>query len=282
MDMPNLPASLPPFAKLFATAYNTSFGGYMAPPRDQTRPFTAADILAWRQQYADKPQYDSVELEVASFIYSLIRMTGAKSILETGCSRGFSTCFLAAGVNDNGGGRVVSIDVDELFHLWEGSEVGKQVHFMKMSSTEALESLLEIDPNPSFDLLFLDSLHTYQHLMTEIMLFDRYLKVGGSILLHDTIFYDCLGPVAMELAANPRFETVTLPSPRDHGRKSRCPGVTLATKISDDRDTYPLSISQKYIGWTHPVEKLRPDESRDIFVTSIIDLLREEKLAKAR
>lgn len=270
-----LPMSLPSLARTFAAAYDRSTGGYRVPPRhEMTQPFSMQEIEYWQQQCASAPQYDAVELEVAMMLYSLVRLTEARSILETGCSRGFSTSFLASGVVDNGGGEVISIDVEKCFHLWEGSEIGSSIQFLQMSSSDAGRLI----PGACFDMLFLDSLHTYAHLLTEIMLFDKNLKVGGSIILHDTLFYDGLSLVAQALSDNPRFETVTLPTPRKHGFPSRCPGVTIATKISDDRQKYPFQLSQKYLDWNEVTAATGYGEERTVASKPLLQILREERL----
>lgn len=271
-----LPDRLPPLAKLFAQMYDPQSGGYIAPPRHQTKMFDEKDLVEWQEKYMSSPQYDSIELEVALFIYSLARMTNAKRVLETGCSRGFSTSFLASAVADNNGHSVVSIDVDSLFHLWEGSDVAPLIKFMNGSSTNLIQQVRAALNGQMFDMLFLDSLHTYTHLMAEIMLYEKHLKIGGLIVLHDTIYYDCLGPVALQLSENPRFEVITLPSPRSHSNGSRCPGVTVATKISNNAEQYPLQISQRYVEWTTAVLQSDKYLNRTTRSEPMLDVLRRE------
>jgi len=273
----SLPARLPALVRLFAETYDASTGGYLVPHNRSMRRFNEADVAGWRRKYASEPQYDSVELEVASFLYSLLRMTGGKRVLETGCSRGFSTSFLATAVTDNGDGRVISIDADNLFHLWEGSEVEPAITFIKANSLDAIGQVRELLNGEMFDFLFLDSLHTYAHLMAEIMLYERLLKIGGIIILHDTIFYDCLAPVVMQLSECPRFNVITLPSPRKHAHVTRCPGVTIATKISEDVERHPLQISQTYFEWVSDIVNLPGYPDRNSMSEPMLDILRREK-----
>jgi hypothetical protein len=198
-------------------------------------------------------------------------------VLETGCSRGFSTSFLATAVTDNGDGGVISIDADDLFHLWEGSEVEPAITFINANSLDVVGQVRELLNGEMFDLLFLDSLHTYAHLMAEIMLYERLLKTGGMIVLHDTIFYDCLAPVVMQLSECPRFEVITLPSPRKHAHGTRCPGVTIATKITDDVERHPLRISQTYFEWVSDIVNLPGKPDRNSMSEPMLDIMRREK-----
>jgi predicted O-methyltransferase YrrM len=45
-------------------------------------------------------------------LYLLARSTGAKSIVEYGMSFGISTLFLAAALRDNGGGRIITTEIE--------------------------------------------------------------------------------------------------------------------------------------------------------------------------
>jgi len=273
----SLPARLPELVRLFAETYDASIGGYLVPHNRSMRRFNEADVAGWRKKYASDPQYDSVELEVASFLYSLLRMTGGKRVLETGCSRGFSTSFIATAVTDNGDGSVITIDADDLFHLWEGSEIEPAITFINANSLDVIDQVRELLNGEMFDLLFLDSLHTYTHLMAEIMRYERLLKTGGMIVLHDTIFYDCLAPVVMQLSECPRFEVITLPSPRKHAYGTRCPGVTIATKISDDVQRHPLQISQTYFEWVSDIVNLPGQPDRNSMSEAMLDIMRRER-----
>lgn len=279
----NIPTSLSELAKLYSLSYDSKTGGYLTPPRHLvTKPFTLEDVNEWKIKCTEFPMYDSIELEVAIALYSIIRLTGAKNILETGCSRGFSTCFLAAGVSDNNGGKVTTVDTVSCFHLWEGSNLEKFINFNQMQSFDLYKNV----ENEQFDMLFLDSLHTYKNLMEEIMIFERKLKIGGILVLHDTLFYDGLGFAANSLLENPRYETINLPTPRRHKNNSRCPGITVSMKISDDIEKYPFYISQKYINWDEETfwedpsikNNLCTNKKRDFHSESILDILRNKKI----
>ncbi len=272
-----LPANLPNLAALFTNTYDTKTGGYIVAPRPVFARFSQDDVDKWK---ADKlvPKFDSIELEVAQFIYSLLRMTGAKTIFETGCSRGFSTCFLATAAHDNGGGSVITVDVEDIFHLWDRSALENSIQFINGSSVGVVDVVAELLSGDTFDVLFLDSLHTYRHLMLEIILYEKYLKVGGLIILHDTLYYDCLAPVVLAVDANPRFEVITLPSPRTHGRGTRPPGVTVIRKLNDDRISTPLFLSQEFVHWDSAEMKLQEFPDRKVGSEPMLNLLRKGRV----
>jgi len=111
------------------------------------------------------------------------------------------------------------------------------------------------------------------------MRYERLLKTGGMIVLHDTIFYDCLAPVVMQLSECPRFEVITLPSPRKHGHGTRCPGVIIATKINDDVERHPLQISQTYFEWLSAIVNLPGQPDRNSMSEAMLDIMRRESLS---
>ncbi len=148
---------------------------------------------------------------------------------------------------------------------------------LNANSLDVVGQVRELLNGEMFDLLFLDSLHTYAHLMAEIMLYERFLKTGGMIVLHDTIFYDCLAPVVMQLSECPRFEVITLPSPRKHAHGTRCPGVTIATKITDDVERHPLRISQTHFEWVSDIVNLPGVPNRNSMSEPMLDIMRREK-----
>ena len=83
--------------------------------------------------------------------------------------------------------------------------------------------------------------------MRELMLYEPLLEVGGAILLHDSLFFDGVGAAVRQLLANPRFQGVTLDTPRRALPNQRCPGVTIVRKVRDGGPD--LVMEQRYLGW---------------------------------
>lgn len=116
-------------------------------------------------------------------LYSLAR----GNVLELGTRGGVSTAALLAGVEARGG-HLYSIDIDDCSHLFEHP----QWTFVQGSSVdeETPRRLYEIVggggvPSRGFDLLFIDTIHTYEHVLAELELWARTVVMGGHILLHD-------------------------------------------------------------------------------------------------
>lgn len=63
-----------------------------------------------RRFWQDK--YVALDRDKAELTYALARATGARQVVEAGTSFGVSTLYLAAAVKDNGGGRVITCDIE--------------------------------------------------------------------------------------------------------------------------------------------------------------------------
>ncbi len=209
----------------FESRYNPETGGY-------------------RPRLGGKEDYGSVEVEVGRLWYSLVMLLRPRYVLETGTYFGYSTCMIAAALRDLGDERhVTTIDPEERDHLWRGTRLAPLIRWINMMSQDAAADLA----GSKFDLLVLDSDHHYNTIIAELMLFEPMLRRGGSILMHDTLFFDGVGAAVKQLEANPRFEVVTLPSPRTHGDpKGRKPGVTIVRKVREKGPA--IEFERKYDG----------------------------------
>jgi predicted O-methyltransferase YrrM len=187
-----------------------------------------------------KISYASVEVEVGRFLYSFVNMVGANYILETGTNKGYSTAMLAAALkNGSSNGKVYTMDISAHRYLFQRTRLDNIEVIIKNS----LEH--DFDPDIIFDILVLDSDHSYFTVINELIKYEKCLREGGYILMHDSLFYDGVGMAVEQLMTNPRFEVITLESPRTHGvAASRCPGMTVVKKISGS-NLFPLVYNEE-------------------------------------
>lgn len=101
---------------------------------------------------------------------------GAQNILELGVRTGNSTRALLQAA-DKTNGRVTSIDTHDC--SWVGQDNPRWA-FIKMDD-------LEYNVPRALDLLFIDTEHTYDQCLAELNKFALWVRIGGVILLHDTI-----------------------------------------------------------------------------------------------
>lgn len=96
----------------------------------------------------------SVLIEEAFFLYSLVRMTKPKYVVEGGTYCGIATIFLAEGLRDNGFGRITTLEHNE------GTWKVAKVVFERLDYPEIDLQYGDIEkftPNQVIDFLFLDT-----------------------------------------------------------------------------------------------------------------------------
>ena len=113
-------------------------------------------------------------------------------IIETGIAHGGSIIFSASMLEIIGNnGLVVGIDVDIREHnrkAIESHSMYKRIKMIEGSSTEShvIEQISEIVYNRKRVMVFLDSLHTHDHVLTEMNLYAPFVTVGSYMVLPDT------------------------------------------------------------------------------------------------
>jgi predicted O-methyltransferase YrrM len=192
--------------------------------------FGKAVLEDWRRDYADAPNYGPIELEVARFYKCYVELNRPNLILESGTRDGFSTLSLAAGLQTLGRGKIYTLDADVQNHLFQGLSVEKHIVFLRGAVGEiSLESLPDGE-RTTFDLLVLDGDHRYGGVVAEINRYAPMLRVGGGLILYNSMYFDGVGLAVRALMNSAAFEVSTMQTPRRHGRNSRCPGLTIARK----------------------------------------------------
>lgn len=162
----------------------------------------------------NEARVNSVELEVGRLYYNLVMLIKPQLVLETGVSQGYSTCCIAAALEHLGqNGKIYCVDPMIIPHLWDGSALEKSIIWFPAFSHEIVERVNDLQ----FDMLVIDSEHSYLVAMEEVIAFERLLKPGGYIVMHDVLLFDGVGATVSQLMRNPRFEVVTLTSPRTSG-----------------------------------------------------------------
>lgn len=110
-----------------------------------------------------------------------LRVLAKGNVLELGVRKGVSTSALLVGVEENGG-HVWSVDIDP---TCEENFKGHP-HWTFICGDSLILSPLE---PPSLDLLFVDTLHTKDHVLKELEKWGPLVKPGGVILVHDAITF---------------------------------------------------------------------------------------------
>lgn len=144
-------------------------------------------------------------------LYQLARARGARRIVEFGASFGISTIYLAAAVRDNGGGRVITTEMEpgkiaRARENYARAGVGDEI---ELRAGDALQTLRDLDG--PIDLLFLDGWK--DACLPVLQLLEPHLARGACVLCDDMKpFRRTLRPYVDHVRGNPdRYASMELP-----------------------------------------------------------------------
>ncbi|HVW67957.1 MAG TPA: class I SAM-dependent methyltransferase [Steroidobacteraceae bacterium] len=128
-----------------------------------------------------KDVYLAVSRETATLLYMLVRHSNARNVVEFGTSFGISTLHLAAGVRDNGGGRVIGTEFEpsKVARARANMSAGGLADLVEIRDGDALETLARDLPH-SIDLVLLDGAKSLY--LPVLALLEPKLRVGALIV----------------------------------------------------------------------------------------------------
>lgn len=218
------------FLQELKSLYDSDSGGWRLPGwLDQ--PCGPEMIEIWRRTMP--LNYACVEREVGDLYQTPVANLKPRVVLETGTNIGYSTLCIADSMNVHSpNGIIYTIDVRPGYHLFDSTISGQLVKFVLGNSLGvSLADLGVIGGAETFDMLVLDSDHTYGTVARELNRYLPLLKTGGVAILHDSMFFDGIAVVVRELARFPAVEVLSFRTPRRHVEGTRCPGITLVRKV---------------------------------------------------
>lgn len=169
-------------------------------------------IAAVKQIVGDLPHMTIPQAETIS---QFITEHRCENVLELGFNYGVSTCYMAAALADlwrgePGRGRITTIDLvragknqPNIEHLLEriGERQRVSVHYEPTSYNWRLMKFLEAQPQPRFDLCYLDGAHNWFVDALAFFLVDRLLAPGGWIIFDDLDWSYATSPARKDSAA---------------------------------------------------------------------------------
>jgi predicted O-methyltransferase YrrM len=146
---------------------------------------------------------ESSEIDVARFLYSIVRHSRAKTIIEIGVFHGAGSLPMSQAVDENGGGEVHLVDISKEFL----QDVSKKIENKKWKVKIFQHHLKTNGENdvinfPETDVLFIDACHTYEAVKNDLKKYRPLVSKGGFLILHDTVFHPGPRRVAREMFEN--------------------------------------------------------------------------------
>ena len=128
-----------------------------------------------------KDAYLAVSRETGTLLYLLTRTAGARSIVEFGASFGVSTLHLAAGLRDNGGGRIITTEFEpsKAARARENFAAGGLADLIELREGDALRTLSRDLPG-QVDLVLLDGAKGLYPAV--LALLEEHLRPGALVI----------------------------------------------------------------------------------------------------
>jgi predicted O-methyltransferase YrrM len=157
--------------------------------------------------------YDSMtaEIEVLEFLRCLVTTIKPELIVETGTFSGISTLWMAEGLKQNGGGKIITCEFDPVVYAnakqrIANSELAEWIECRN-------ESSLEMKISGAIDILFSDSDQSIRE--QEVRRFLPQVNLNGLILIHDASSHQkTVREAALRLESEGLISAVLLPTPR--------------------------------------------------------------------
>lgn len=154
------------------------------------------------------------EPEVGELIKALINIHSCENVLEVGVFKG-ATSLSMMGVNYTG------IDIED-HREPEVKKAMKPHKFILGSSLDIIPTFTE----KAFDLIFIDSVHEFDHCMAEFKLCERIIKPGGLMVFHDSLKFPGVAEVMQYIKRFAHFDVINLRTP-DHEGRGGASGVSI-------------------------------------------------------
>ncbi|MGE8352566.1 MAG: class I SAM-dependent methyltransferase [Pseudomonas protegens] len=127
--------------------------------------------------------------EQGQFLALLIKLTGARRILEVGTFTGYSALCMAQALPDDGS--LICCDIPGDYNAtahryWEEAGVDQRIDLRLAPALETLAGLEQAGPLESFDLIFIDADKANYPAYLEFAL--RLLRVGGLAVFDNTLW----------------------------------------------------------------------------------------------
>lgn len=144
-----------------------------------------------REETANLPNGSmQITPEQGQFMRMLVRMLGARKVLEVGVFTGYSSCSIALGLPEDG--RIVACDVSEEWtsiarRYWRELGVEQRIELRLAPAVQTLDALILEGENGTFDFAFIDADKENYHEYFERALL--LVRRGGVIAIDNVLWH---------------------------------------------------------------------------------------------
>jgi predicted O-methyltransferase YrrM len=133
----------------------------------------------------------NIDRQEGDFLFQLIKSdSNIKKTLEVGCAYGLSSLHICSALSDRHQANHTIIDPFQAKHYQNIGVLNLQrsgyefFNLIEEPSEFALPALASVEEG-TFDLIFIDGWHTFDHTLVDMFFANRLLKVGGYIVVDD-------------------------------------------------------------------------------------------------
>lgn len=168
---------------------------------------TDIDKLMWSLEQRRGDMWN-LSREAGQFVSILTKATGAKRILEIGCSNGYSAIWFSMGLPEDG--KIITLEIDpkraeEARENWKRAGVSRKIQQMEGDANQIIPTL-----EGPFDLVLLDA--KKEDYFPQFKMIYPKVKTGGIILADNVIGHAQHMQDYLQYVRNhPDLESVTLP-----------------------------------------------------------------------
>jgi predicted O-methyltransferase YrrM len=120
------------------------------------------------------------EIDVYDLIYSLIKMTCAKNVMEIGVFEGYTSIKMVEALPKDG--KFTGIDINDYLKT-DLKSIGPEIDFILGESITVMQGMKP----KQFDFIFVDGDHHWGNILPEFKEVVKLITPGGIIAYHDTI-----------------------------------------------------------------------------------------------
>ena len=202
-----------------------------------------------------KKGYGSISSDEAIFIRNIVRQVKPKRFLEVGTASGLSTGFIAKFMDELGGGKLLSVDLDTHFWVDRTKVTGFLVDSMYAEGNVDVEVSRGKDTThlPSsyiddkFDMAFIDANHQHPWPTLDMFAVMPVLAPKAIVLHHDLLLYKLQTPI---FGIGPKYLFDQFPTESKTVTADSKKNIFYIQTPEDYRDIEESLIDSLYLPWT--------------------------------
>ena len=135
--------------------------------------------------FSHYPPHTLLNAKSRAILYILTRFLKPNHVLEIGTYRAGSSEIIARALRSNEKGDLLTIDpfgqerVPQILDTWPAG-LKKHINYLPLSS---MDCFIKLASNVSFDIIFVDGDHSYEHALYDLQMAARYAVPGGIVIM---------------------------------------------------------------------------------------------------